>query len=317
MARGDWEPNEVDEPWLPDFDVRAAVARLPPESVDFEDFTWDNSLHGSDRIIKIRDIIHELRKGKTTAVTESLSELRCLTCDEGTTSVYGASVVPSLIRLAANRKAPQREGALQLVGDLARMDFSRHESRSELLRTMGAQPRYDSWGYLENLAVEAVRMMVRRDIGPLLTLLSDDEPQVRSRASYVMAAALPASPEITDAVKARLAVERNSGVQMTLVVSIAQHERERDSILEAQMWTRTLWSEPTSAFGIRLGAVIAWLGLTPEDMPPELRSLVTAMPMPLVYSLLRELPWIWWLSSQAGELEEFWRNLIKDGVLGY
>ncbi|MFJ6151639.1 hypothetical protein [Micromonospora profundi] len=124
---------------------------------------------------------------------------------------------------------------MQLAGDLARMDLFSKDSRSELLRIMGPLARYDSWGYLENWAVEAARMMIGRDAGPLIALLNDDDPQVRGRAAYVLATALTAGQDIAGALRERLDVERDPTVQMNLILGLAQHDSER-------IWPRGLWT---------------------------------------------------------------------------
>ncbi|MFJ8577918.1 hypothetical protein [Micromonospora sp. NPDC093277] len=310
MTQGDWEPDESDQEWLPDFDVRAAVAELSPGPVSFDDFPWDETLHDDSRIPEIREATEDLR-GDAAVAEKSLSRLRGLICNEGTTSVFGAGVVPSLIRVAETKGSHPRSEALQLVGDLARMSFARHELRSELLRAMQPVPTFDSWGYLENWAVEAVRTMVGRDTHLLIRLLDDDDSRVRGRAAYVAATALPASEEIADALKARLAVEVDAAVQMIMVICIAQHEGERDLASEALAWAQMLWSDSTSPIGIRLGGAIAWLGLTPAAVPPELQILIDEMPMPAIPELLQELPWVWWLDFRAGRLTNWWRDLSK------
>lgn len=311
VAQGDWEPDESDQEWLPDFDVRAVVAELPPRPVTFDDFTWDETLHGIGRVSEIREALEDLH-GDPAAAEKALTDLGWKICSEGNTSVFGAAVVPSLILLAETQKSHLRAEALQFLGNLARVDFAMHVSRSDLLQTMSSAPVYDSWGYEENWAVEAVRMMVGRDVHRLIRLLSDDDPRVRGGAAYAVMTALPTSQEITDALKARLAVEADAAVQMILVVAAAQHERERDLISEALAWARTLWSDPASLLGVRLGGAVAWLGLTPEAVPPELQTLLGEMQTPAVYELLRQLPWIWWLTRRPGDLESWWRDLPHD-----
>jgi hypothetical protein len=308
VAQGDWQPDESDREWLPAFDVRAVVAELPSGPITFDDFVWDETLHGDSRIPEIREAIEGLR-GDAAAADKALTGLRWTICSDGNTSVFGAGVVPSLIRVAEDKGSHLRGEILQLVGDLARVSIAMHDTRSELLQTMWSGPIYDSWGYLENWAVEAVRMMVGRNARLLIRLLNDDDAQVRGRAAYAVVTSLPTSREITDALRARLAVEADAAVQMSLVLGIAQHERERDLASEALAWAQTLWSDETSPIGIQLGGAIAWLGLTPAPVPPELRTVIDEMPMPATYELLQQLPWVWWLNFQEGGLESWWRDL--------
>ncbi|WLS43306.1 HEAT repeat domain-containing protein [Micromonospora profundi] len=150
-------------------------------------------------------------------------------------------------------------------------------------------------------------MMIGRDAGPLIALLNDDDPQVRGRAAYVLATALTAGQDIAGALRERLDVERDPTVQMNLILGLAQHDSERDLATRALDWTRALWSDPASASGVRLGAAIAWLALTPESAPPELRRVLADMPMPATY----ELAWIWWLDVRPGRLEDWWQDLTR------
>jgi hypothetical protein len=308
VAQGDWEPDESDQEWLPDFDVRVVVAALPPRQVTFDDFVWGEAHQSDSRIPEIRQALEDLHGGPAVA-KKAVIDLRWSICSEGNTSVFGAAVVPSLILLAETEGSHLRAEALAFVGDLARVSITMHGSRSDLLQTMWSAPVYDSWGYEENWAVEAVRIMVGRYVHRLIQQLSDDVPQVRSGAAYALMTALPTGQEITDALKARLAVEADGAVQMNLVVATAQHERERDLISEALAWARTLWSDPSSHLGARLGGVIAWLGLTPEAVPPELQTLLDEMQTRAVYELLKQLPWIWWLTHRPGDMESWWLDL--------
>jgi hypothetical protein len=97
---------------------------------------------------------------------------------------------------------------------------------------------------------------------------------------------------------------------MILVVAIAQHERERDLVSDATAWAQSLWSDPASPIGVRLGGAIAWLGLTAAPVPPELQALLDEMPTPAVEELLRQLPWVWWLTFRAGRVANWWRDLL-------
>jgi hypothetical protein len=83
-----------------------------------------------------------------------------------------------------------------------------------------------------------------------------------------------------------------------------------DRTAEASSWARGLWSDPDATPGVRLGGVIAWLGLNPaEPSPSELRALLATMPVPVVGELLRELPWIWSLSNREDRVAHWWQSL--------
>jgi hypothetical protein len=216
-----------------------------------------------------------------------------------------------LIRAAADTSAHSRADALQLVGDLARVFTLSMEVRPSMLWVMQPMPVYDSSGYLENWAVEAARMMVGRDTDLLVELLDDDDPDVRGRAAYVLVTALPVDRDLAEILRLRLAAETVASVRMILVICTAQHLRELDRVPEALDWSRAIWSDPASPLEIRLGGVIAWLNLTDEAVPPELRKVLSELPMPAVQELSEQLPWIWWLNHQTDGIANWWQRLIQ------
>ncbi|MEV6348955.1 hypothetical protein [Actinoplanes sp. NPDC051851] len=96
MADGDWEPDEEDRKWLPDFDVRAAVGALSPGPVALDDIVWAGALPDLGALAEIRDAIRGLRAEDLGAAQRSYVRLRWLVCGDGETSVFGAGVVSSL-----------------------------------------------------------------------------------------------------------------------------------------------------------------------------------------------------------------------------
>ena len=110
----------------------------------------------------------------------------------------------------------------------------------------------------------------------------------------------------------RLAAEPDAPVQMTLVVCIAQHDKDVDRVTESLAWLRGLWSDSSASMGVRLGAVIAWLNLTEEEVPPKLRSELSELPEPAVLELAHQLPWIWWLRRTPGGVAQWWQRLTAD-----
>ncbi|WP_433207082.1 hypothetical protein ACQP00_40690 [Dactylosporangium sp. CS-047395] len=242
-------------------------------------------------------------------MSEALTRLRWLLCFEGNTSASSAFVVPMLVRIAADTRQHSRVQALQLVGDLARVHIFRMETRGLMLQTMGSTPVYDASGYTENWAVDAVRMMVGRDAGPLIELLHDNDPQVRGRAIYALVTALPVDSNLLELMRHRLTVEEDAAVRLTLVVGIAQHFWELDQVPEALDWSREIWSNPGSSAGLRLGGAIAWLNLTDQEAAPELRRVLDQLPLPLVRELSLQLPWISWLSYPADGIDLWWQQL--------
>jgi hypothetical protein len=308
VASDDYVPEEWESTWLPDVDVREVIGDLPPASVDLDDPAWDDALPECD-LPKVRAAVRGLGDPDRSVVEKSVTTLWRLVCGYENTSVVGALVVPSLLRAPAHVGSVLCAGMLQLAGNLARVPNLSQDEREGLLRTMEPTPVYDSYGYLENWSVEAVRAMVGRDSDLLTALMRDDSPAVRGLAAYVLAAAKPVTVDVIGVFRDRLAVETDPAVQMILVVCIAEHEKDRDRSAEALPWARALWSDPTASLGVRLGGVIAWFGLTLDDPPRELRALREAMPMTTIGPLLRQLPWIFALSDRPGATANWWHSL--------
>ncbi|MEV0560139.1 hypothetical protein [Dactylosporangium sp. NPDC050588] len=308
MAQGDWEAGEEDREWLPDFDVRAVVAALPPGPVDLDDPRWKVLSGYGPSLSEIRAVVRRLHGDDPADVQRAFTSLGWLVCSDGNTGMSGAFVVPSLMRVVEDRASVVRAWALKRVGDLARSDALRMAVRPWMLRIAQPVPVYDSSGYQENWAVEAVRMMVGCYAGPLTELLHDDDPGIRGRAAYVLVTALPVARGLTGTLRSRLAVETDAVVRVILVICLAQHDRELDRVPEALEWTQALWSDVKAPIEDRLGGAIAWLNLTTAAIPPQLQRLRDEVPMSDVVELARHLPWISWLDDETGGLEAWWRG---------
>ncbi|GAB3849785.1 hypothetical protein ACFPIJ_56010 [Dactylosporangium cerinum] len=311
MAQGDWAPDERDLPWLTQFDVRTLVAGVPAGSLDADDQVWE-TLHDNGLLpSEVRDAIEGVRGSGPADLDEALARLRWMVCGDGNTGASGAFVVPMLLRIAADTTSRSRADVLQLVGDLAREFTLQMEMRPSMLWTMQPMPGYDSFGYFENWAVGAARLMVGRDTDLLVAMMDDDDPQVRGLAAYVLVTALPLDQDLIGMLRRRLAAETDAAVRMIFVLCIAQHLRELDRVPEALAWSRAIWSDPASLLEIRLGGVIAWLNLTEEDVPQELRSVLDGLPMPAVHELSQQLPWIWWLNHHTDGITNWWQRLTR------
>jgi hypothetical protein len=309
VASDDWVPDESDQHWLAGvFDARPVVGDLPPGSVNLDDPAWDDAFPElAPALARVREAVRGLGDADPSVAEKSLTMLWWWCCSDGVTEPYGAVVVPSLLRAPVG--ADLRARILQLAGHMARSDTLRQEGREGLLRMMQPIPVYDTSGGLEGWSVEAVRAMVGRDTDLLITLLHDDSPEVRGRAAYVLAAAKPVTVDVVGVFQDRLAVEPDPAVQMILVLCIAEYRKDRDLSAHALVWARDLWSDPDAPLGMRVGGVIAWFGLTPDDPPRDLQAVRETMPMTVIGELLQELPWIYSLTNRPGMIADWWHEL--------
>jgi hypothetical protein len=100
-------------------------------------------------------------------------------------------------------------------------------------------------------------------------------------------------------------------VRAALVICIASLYREFDLVSEALDWAWDIWSDPASPVELRFGAAVAWLNLTDQVMPPELRRLLDELPAPTVYELAQQLPWISWRRHVSNGIELWWEVLTR------
>ncbi|MCY1141118.1 hypothetical protein OWR29_24230 [Actinoplanes sp. Pm04-4] len=124
MVQRDWQPDESDRQWLPAIDVRAVVAAAGRSSVSLDDFPQIGSTFSAGSAAELRSAVEGLGSDDAGRIEESLTRLRWLVCSDGNTGVAGPFIVPALLRVAGSHRAE----ALQLVGDMARVDSLRMEA---------------------------------------------------------------------------------------------------------------------------------------------------------------------------------------------
>jgi hypothetical protein len=306
-----WESDESFQEWLPAFDVRRAVLSFPPGLPMLDEFPWHEFPYGGDRRIRFEEALQGLGERDESVASNSLATLRDLTNTEGNTSGDAAVAVPFLLRLAKAASPRLRSKILKLVGELARCQSYRYLARDSLLRASLPAAIFDAYGYLENWAVTACRIMVGRDAALLVEMLADNEASVRTYAAYVLATGFPATSEVSDALRGALDIEGIDHVKTSLIIARAQNDLARGRDAHALTVTEALWSDSARAFGDRVGGTIAWLGLTTKTASAELRSLLDEFDADDVRDILSNVPWLAWkkredLAKWLHDLPDAW-----------
>ncbi|MFF0390522.1 hypothetical protein ACFYS8_17795 [Kitasatospora sp. NPDC004615] len=142
--------------------------------------------------------------------------------------------------------------------------------------------------------IQAARQTVTDDLPLLLPLLADPDPEVRSTAAYVLAAATGDFSNVSSALRFRLAEEADAVVRVSLILAIAQLAREHQDG-HAPRWARDLWSDPGQPYEVRIGAGLAWLCLVADPAPDGLRALLTEPGIHQYNDLLGPVPWLTWV----------------------
>ena len=147
---------------------------------------------------------------------------------------------------------------------------------------------------------------------------------MRAQAAYALAAAASPPWPARHGLRARLAVEREPTVRISLVLAVTQLAVEEADDPGIVAWTRQLWARQGNPSDMRLGGALAWLCATKDRPPAALLDLLTTLAGAPAAQWLRDVPWpddidhhgglAAWLVSFLGDAPEeqarLTRNLI-------
>ncbi|MCW2143188.1 HEAT repeat-containing protein [Actinoplanes cyaneus] len=222
----------------------------------------------------------------------SLADLWTRVRNEGTSDVTGALAVPFLLRIAADPAAPQRAELLNLAAEVGHREHFGTDTRASLFHVVDEQDRMtiDGYGRIVAWTCQAAREAVTADAVLLIGLLDDPDPAVRANVAYALAGALMPPPEVTAALRERLAVETSLAVRASLVLALAQLAVERaDSDVVA--WTAALWVDPGNPPDVRFAAALSWLCATAEPVPDRMLDLFAEVVDPRMAETMDDVPW--------------------------
>lgn len=277
------------------FDVRTAVAAIPPEVKDgflLDQVPWGHFPAGH----RVREAVHLLHTNDSPVRTGAGVVDGMCANDMRAAAVLA---VPFLIRIAADTRHPYRAGALAEASSPARARYFGVASRDELLlHRAGNQDGdpYDDYGvevtgYPAGWSVAAARAAITADIALLQPLLGDPDPSIRIHAAYTMATAADHDRAVRASFQDRLAAEQDPAVSAALVLATAEVTRAHPHS-PTIAWMRERWRQQTQAPEVRLAAAIGWLCLTDEPVPDDLRAAVDDLATDERAQAMDDLPWM-------------------------
>lgn len=170
-----------------------------------------------------------------------------------------------------------------------------------------------SSGYLENWAIQAVRVAVTADVSLLLDLLNDADSEVRAGACFVLAAALDETELIALALRRRLDVEDVPAVRLSLILALTQLAREHPDETTAAL-LRQWWSAPGRPIDWRVSAAIAWLCLVDDPVPDDLRALLTTVINDELAEQWGSVPWMEGVDRDGVGFRRCVHRMLNPGV---
>ncbi|MCK9873318.1 HEAT repeat domain-containing protein [Nocardiopsis dassonvillei] len=287
-----------------DRDVRVLVARVHRElasRAEYAKVPWGLFHHASGRADDIAGLLARIRSGNPRAAAQALSSLHSSVRHQGDTYAPAALAVPFLLRVAADPSSHHRAEVLQLAAESGRRNHHGDGSRTGLLRT--AHPPgywlFDSSGYPMHWSIQASREALTAEVRIVLELLDDPDTAVRCSACYSLAAVTGEVERTLAALHGRLKVEKVPEVRVSLVLAIAQLDREHHTSWNATAWARGLWSSSDQSAETRLGAALAWLCLTDDPVPDQLLSVLPQVLTSVVVNTMSRVPWMRYVDTDT------------------
>ncbi|MFG2622546.1 hypothetical protein ACGFXC_33525 [Streptomyces sp. NPDC048507] len=275
-------------------DVRSVVSGMAQDVKDaylFEEVAWSRFGHAYGSGHDVPQRLTALRSQDAETAGLALDRLRSSVVHQGTVGSVAPLTVPFLLRIAAVPSTHSRAGVLGLAASAARDEYWGHAARDTFLTVATKELRSDCSGYPMHWSIEASRNAITADVGLLLPLLDDTDPDVRTYTCYTLATASGAVQRITDALRTRLTIETIPGVRASLVLATAELGREH-AVTGTAAWARSLWTDPTQPADIRVSAALGWLCLVDEPVTNTLRTTLAPLLTDALAGAMDHVPWI-------------------------
>lgn len=262
---------------------------------DLERVEWGRFHHWRGPADDVPGLLRCLAGPDPQEARQALRGLRDRLIQEMATSAPAALAVPFLLRMAADSAAHCRAGALYLAAWAGhRVNFV-VETRSTLFWVEWPVDEF-TFGPGEadrsDWSIQAAREALGADAGILIDLVDDDDPEVRIAAVFALATALDLPRSADGALRARLAVEPDPAVRVSLVLAIGQLGGDAG---EAER----RWRDPALPGDVRFAAALAWLCVTDLPAPADLTGLLTELTTPETEQVMLRVPWAEFTSLEA------------------
>ena len=302
MADGDeeWDrlmraaaEDRAEDYWR-DRDVRRVLPELRSSGrLRLRAVPWGLFFHAYGPADDVPRLIEGLRDPDEAAASRSLSELWNAVRHQGGSSAPAALAVPFLLRTAADAGAHGRADVLLLAAEAGHRNHFGRDRRQDLLQVVELPDEMiiDGAGYPVPWVWQAAREALTDDVALLIGLLDDAEPAVRAAAAYALATALEPPPSVEAALRARLDVEEDPAVRISLVLAVTQLAIEGSQAGPAVAWTERLWGDEQNSIDVRFAAALAWLCATPDPPPQRLLELLAEATTPEMEQVMLAVPW--------------------------
>ncbi|MFG2823291.1 hypothetical protein ACGFX4_28165 [Kitasatospora sp. NPDC048365] len=275
-------------------DSRTVLAQMPQRVKDgflLDEVPWERFLlgHGPGEGLQVKRLLVQACSADPGTARRALDCLFRRLFTDYQVNASAPLLVPFLLRLGVVPATPWRADALGLAAAVARHgDYG--ATRDHFLVTAQPGLYFSCDGYLMTWTIEASRLAITADTRLLLPLLDDPAPDVRTAAADALATVLDHTDLITSALRDRLAAEQVPAVRAALILACAELTRSHpDPAVTA--WIGTLWPDPDQTADVRIAAALAWLCLTDNPVPDDLRYMVGAFVTADADKAFDEVPW--------------------------
>ncbi|MBB4742383.1 hypothetical protein BJY16_005842 [Actinoplanes octamycinicus] len=254
---------------------------------DLDRVEWGRFRHWRGPADDVPDLLRCAAGPDPEEAREALSLLWDGLIRDSCTSAPAALAVPFLLRLAADPAAQGRIEALYLAAWAGHRVRFAVETRSTLFRVESPLDQF-SIGPGEadrsDWSIQAAREALGADAQILIELANDDDSDMRIAAVFALATALELPRVADDAVRARLAVEPDPAVRVSLVLAIGQLGGDAG---EAERW----WRDPARPDDVRFAAALAWLCIAELPASADVTTLLAESTTPEMEQVMLRVPW--------------------------
>ena len=275
-------------------DVRQYLAELLASGEpSLDEVDWGRFHHSYGAAGDVPDLLRALSARDQQHASASLSTLWNLVRHQGGSSAPAALAVPFLLRAATERAVHNRDQLLLLAAEAGHRNHFGRDRREDLLQVgyLPGEEAFDSSGYPAQWTLQAARYALTADVPLLVELLDDPDPAVRAHAAYALATAASPPSRARHELRARLAVEREPPVRISLVLAVTQLAAEQADDPGIAAWTQQMWTGQGNPADVRLAGALAWLCATQARPPAALLDLLTELARAPAAQWLQDVPW--------------------------
>ena len=282
-------PGSIDYP-----DVRQHLSELLASGEpSLDEVDWGRFGHAYGAADDVPDLLRALSARDEQRASASLSDLWNKVRHQGGSSAPAALAVPFLLRAAADPAAHNRARLLLLAAEAGHRNHFGRDRREDLLQVADPpeEVAYDSSGSPVQWTLQAARDALTAGVPLLIELLDDPDRAVRAHAAYALATAASPPRSARHALRARLAVEREPPVRISLILAVTQLAAGQADDPGIAAWTRQLWTGEGNPADVRLAGALAWLCATQARPPTTLLDLLTGLAGAPAARWMQDVPW--------------------------